>query len=262
MIKSFITSTGQPITPTKRAPSYIPTRPDTPRLPAATPITIPGIPSFPIVPRVVPNPGNEPDIDDEETPPGVIVQIPEAGIQLRYSPDGVTISNYTNPEVKERKAPVLSFPNSGKAATPPCCESETPEPPPNKDDEIICRIKTLQEEILDDGYDFRNGNTPVAQSGFYEEFDVEFFKVKIQVTQTPINLRIQSSNAPAQDVWFVGWFSWVEGGFPGERMPLHFESSNFIAPPGVTGFMYQLNQACAGFGQYRIRTKREYVDAC
>jgi len=262
IVLDLLTVAGEPITPTKRLPSYAPTKPGSPQIAPPVPITLPGIPAFPISPRVVPNPANDPDLDDSKQPPGLIVQIPETGQQIEYGLDGVRISNYTNPEQKDKKAPAPILPPGGKVATPPCCNEPEPEPPDNRIDEVICRVKTLQDEILDDGFDFRVGQTTTAVSGFYEVFDEEFQLVKIQVVTIPSNLRIQSSTSPASNVWYVGWFSWVQNGFPGIRLPLHFQNSNFLAPPGVTGFMYQLNAGCTGFGQYRIQTKRPFIDLC
>lgn len=261
-IKEFRLGTApQPITPTKRLPSYAPNSPGRPKPVPAT-LPIPGFPDFPITPRVVPNPDNDPEDDNVATPPGVIVQIPETGQQFVFTPDGVKISNYTNPEVKEKKAPGAVFLPGSPPATPPCCDSGEPPAPDPKVAEIVCRVKTLQKEILDDGYDFKAGFTTTAQSGRFEEFDVDFFNVRVQVQTRPLSLRIQPSTAPVFDVWYVGWFSWLYNGFPGDRIPLHFQFSEFIAPPDVTGYVFQLNSGCTGFAQHRTRTKRPFIDLC
>lgn len=256
-----LSGTTTPITPTKRLPSYAPNK-SNPVQPVPTTIPIPGFPDFPISPRVVPNPGNDDPNENEEREPGVVVQIPETGQQIKFTPSGVEITNFRNPSTEPTRVPPPILPPGISAATPPCCESEPPEPPEIDLTEIICRIKTLQDEILDDGYNYRTVNTNQAQSGRYEEFDVEFERVKIQIQQRPGNLRIQSSNSPAMDVWYVGWFSWIVNGFPGERIPIHFSDSNFLPPIGVTGFMFQLNAGCEGFGAARIRDKRPYIDNC
>ncbi len=254
---------GQPIAPTKRLPSFTPTRPDRPVVPAPTVIPLPGFGDFPITPIVIPNPGNEPGEDNEERPPGLIVQIPQTGQQIEFRPDGVRIGNYSNPSSRPFVVPVPTYPTrGGTVATPPCCP--TSDPPDYEPDfsEILCRIRTLQEKILDDGTDNLSGTTAAAQSGFYEELAKDFYKVQIDVTQAPSNLRIQPSTAPALDVWFVGWFAWVENGFPGERKPLHFQNQTFLAPPNVSGFMYQVNFGCLARANWQRRVKRPYVDEC
>lgn len=262
VIKSFRNfRTTQPVVPTKRLPSYAPNR-GNPPLPVPVIVPVPGTPGVPITPRVIPNPANDPDVDDAETPPGIIVQIPETGQQIKFTPDGVTISNYMNPPAREFKVPPPAFPPGGKVATPPCCPSEPPEPPDVDLSEIICRIKTLQDEILNDGFDRVNGETGNSNSGFYEALDGDLYKVQIDITQRPSNLRVQSSTSPAMDVWYVGWFSWVENGFPCKRQYIHFENQTFLAPPGVTGFMYQTYFGCKAVGRWQRRVKKPYVDNC
>lgn len=258
----FELSSGAPIAPTKRLPSYVPTRPGLPTPQPPTPITVPGIPSVPVAPIAVPNPGNDDPEEGGERQPGVVVQVPEAGLQIRYTPSGVFLTNYNAPNKEPFRVPPPILPPGGKAATPECCPQEPPEPPKVDLEEIICRLKALQKELLDDGFDNISGATPQGASGFYEALDGGFYKVQIDITQKPSNLRIQPSTPPALDVWYVGWFSWVENGFPGERMPLHFQNSSFVAPPNVTGFMYQVNAGCLAIGRWTRKVKREYVDFC
>jgi hypothetical protein len=210
----------------------------------------------------VPNPGNEPGEDNEERPPGIVVQIPQTGQQLTFSPDGVRLGNYASPTSRPFIVPQAPIPPGGKTATPPCCPEPEPTPSTDKSAEIICRLKTLQTEILNDGTDRTSGATPAAPSGFYEELAADFYKVVMRVTQRPSNLRIQSSTSPAADVWFVGWFAWVENGFPGERLPLQFENQTFLAPKNVTGFVYQVNFGCLAIATWQRRVKRPYIDNC
>jgi len=216
----------------------------------------------PITPQVIPNPGNDEPEENESRPPGVLVQIPQTGQQFLFTPSGVSISNYNNAARAPFVVPTPVFPPGGTPATPRCCESDAPEPEPSRDKEIICRIKTLQDEILDDGTDRRNVVIPNGNSGRYEEFDAEFYKVRIQVVSKPANAKIQPSTSPAQDVLYAGWYSWLEGGFEGDRYPIHFENSSILAPPNVTGFVFQMNQGYVGTATLNIRTKRPYVDNC
>lgn len=261
-VKDFLREDGTKVTPTKRLPSYVPKNPDLPKPQPPTPITIPGVPSFPVTPIAVPNPANDEPEEGEERSPGLVIQIPETGQQFTFTPTGVSVTNYNAPNREASRVPAPELPPGGKAATPRCCDDGAPEPDPINLDEIICRLKALQDEVLNDGFDRVSGSTPVGNSGLYEELDGGFYKVQIDITQRTSNLRIQPSTAPAMDVWYVGWFSWVVNGFPGERLPLHFENSSFLAPPDVTGFMYQLNQGNLGAGRWTRRTKREYVDFC
>lgn len=261
-IISFELGNGQTVTPTKRLPSYVPTRPDLPTFAPPTTIPIPGTPGLPITPIAVPNPGNDDPAEGGERQPGVVVQVPQTGQQIRYTPDGVFITNYNAPNREPYRVPPLQVPPGGKAATPECCPSEEPDPDKPNLDEIICRLKALQDKVLDDGTDKVNGQTAAAGSGFYEALDGDFYKVKMQMTKKPANAKIQASIAPAMDVYYCGWFAWVENGFPCERQYIHFDNQSYIAPPNVTGFMYQYYQGFEGTGQWQRRTKREYVDFC
>jgi len=148
-------------------------------------------------------------------------------------------------------------PGGNKVAAPPCCKPESA-----PDTELLCRVKTLQAKILDDGFNFTSRTTPVGQSGFFDEPGTIFERVEIDLTSFPVNVRVQPSTFPVPDVYFVGWFSWLADGDPGERIPLSFRGSGFTPPVGVTGFMYQLNFSCEGFATYVTRVKRPYVDNC
>jgi hypothetical protein len=253
---------GQQTQPRTRLPSYAPKNPYLPVPSAPIPVTVPGVPPLPIAPVVVPNPGNDDGEENEERPPGLIVQIPQTGQQFTFTPDGVRESRYNAPNREPFRVPTLVLPPGGKGATPRCCDDGGDEPPEVDLSEIICRLKTLQDEVLNDGFTRTNGQTPTAPSGFYEELDGGFYKVRITVTQRPNNLRIQPSTSPAPDVWYVGWFAWVENGFPSERLPLHFKDQVFLAPERATGFMYQVNAGCLAIGQWQRRVKKPYIDNC
>lgn len=256
-----LAGTNTPIAPTKKLPSYAPNK-SNPIVPVPTTLPIPGFPGFPITPRVVPNPGNDDGEENESRPPGVVVQVPETGQQFLFDPSGVQITNYNAPNRDPYRVPPAILPPGGIAATPPCCEVDPPEPPTEKLDEIICRVKTLQDEILDDGFQNVVGSVANSKSGFYENLDGDFFKVQINVTQKPLNARVQPSDAPASDVLYVGWFSWVQNGFPNERQYIHFQNQTYLAPPNVTGFMYQVYAGCLANAQWTRRVKKEYIDNC
>lgn len=256
-LKGFIGSDSTPVTPTKRLPSYVPTRPDIPTFAPPTTVPIPGTPGIPVTPIAVPNPGNDDPTEGGEREPGVVVQIPQTGTQIRYTPSGVQITNYNAPNREPFRVPPLQVPTGGKAATPECCPTEDVDL-----DEVLCRLKALENGLLDDGFDFATASTPDAKSGRVFDAGKVFDVVRIFVTSRPSNLPVQRSDAPAQDVWFVGWFSWLVSGKEGERIPLHFQESAFIAPEGVDGFVYQLGYGSTGFASYSTKTKKDYVDVC
>lgn len=63
------------------------------------------------------------------------------------------------------------------------------------------------------------------------------YSASVDVTHYPVNARSQPGGV-ADDVIYLGWFSWIFGSSHGERLPLHFEHQTFMAPPGASGFSY------------------------
>lgn len=196
--------------------------------------------------------------------PGAIQFRPEfnidvGGVNVNFDLGGVNFSigkpGGSTPKLPgtDPRTPALppSQPNSPLAK----CE-------PYNDTKLVCRIKKLQEELLNDGYDFINGSTAIAQSGTFSEVTGRFFRATVLVTQKPANLRIQSSTAPAKDVWYVGWFSWLEGTRPIERQYIHFQEQTYIAPERATGFVYQLYAGCLGTTAWTRRIPKAFVDRC
>lgn len=197
-------------------------------------------------------------------PPGAIQFRPEfnvdvGGVNVNFDLGGVSFS-VGKPAPSQPRLPGFDprpLPPAPIQPRSPIVKCE-----PYNDASLRCKITTLQTKLLNGGFDVVNGSTAIAQSGEFEALAGNFYRATVIITQRPLNLRIQSSTAPADDVWYVGWFSWLENDSPGERMPLHFQRSTFLAPPGVTGFMYQLNFGCLGNAVYQRRIPKEFVDVC
>jgi len=245
----------------RKTPLFPAKRPVQPPVVVPDVIPVPGrTDPFPLTPTVYPSPETDPDQEPNKLfPPGVTVKIPETGDQYTFTPNGVSYSRSTPtspfPLEQPQKQPI---PPDKKVATQPC-------PCPEKDvdlEEVLCRLKALQDEILDDGFNKTVTSTAIAVSGRVEQTSLIFDSAEINVTQFPGSTRTQPSDFPAPDVLYIGWFSWLSNGSPGERLPLHYQASSFIAPPGATGFIYQLNKACLGFGRYVTVVKKPYIDRC
>ncbi len=228
------------------------------RVPTTVP-TLPGQPDFPITPTVIPAP-ERPTDDPTQRKPGILVQIPEVGIQLSFYPDGVTIGSYTGVETKPFEEPKFPLPpGNPPPATEPCPCDEGGE---GKDDEIICRIKTLQDEILNDGYDLE---THLAGESSYISVDGlpdEFFRLEIGVTQAPTNVKTQYYSVADATVEWVGWLSWNIGGRKSERLSLQFRETAYIPPPGCQGYTIAMNSGCLCNALALTRKKKDYVDTC
>lgn len=241
----------QPTLPLKPAP-------DVPKLPAIVPF--PGYPDgIPITPTVIPNPNNNPDGDDTATQPGIMVKIPEAGMQFEFNPTGVRVGRYTAPETKPFELPKLPPPpTTPKTATEPCpC-------PESKVDltEVICRLKALESGLLSDGFEYTTHVGGSGQGAVVTGIADELVYAEIQVTAFPPSERTQRSATGTPTVYFIGWFSWMVGNFPSERIPISYLNHNFIAPPNATGYMYSLHDFCSADSRYVTRKGKDYVDNC
>lgn len=232
--------------------------PEAPKLPATVPF--PGFPDgFPITPTVVPNPNNNPDGDDIGTQPGIMVKIPEAGLQFEYTPTGVRTSRYTGPDTRPFELPQLPPPPTApKVATEPCpC-------PESKVDlsEVLCRLKALESGLLTDGYAYTTHVGGSGQGQVVSAIADELLYVEIQIDSFSPKERTQRSAPGTPTVFFIGWFSWVIGQFPSERMPISYLNHNFIAPPNATGYLYSLHDGATATHRYVTRKTKDYVDNC
>jgi hypothetical protein len=251
---------GDPVPELKKVPGYAPTFAPAPfKLPTTIPIS-PAIPDFPITPTVVPNPDNDPEEgDDKAKEPGVVVQIPEMGTQIVFTPTGVTIGRYRSPETEPTEAPKVPPP----PGTPPVSEGECPCPEPeNNNEEIICRLKALQEEILDDGFTqeitLHGGGQSHSVSGLGESF----FRVETNAISFPSNAKRISYPAPGIDTVFVGNMQFLVAGAPTEPIPIRGISQVMFPPEGATGYVVSGASGFSITSAAYVRTKRPYVDNC
>lgn len=244
-----------------RPRNFRPTPPfDFPRTFPGT-ITIPGetVP-IPITPEVYPAPESDPNQEPEKkVPGGVIVKIPETGEQLTFTPDGVVRERYvpTPTEKLPTRQPIVKAPDKAPATDEcPCPEKE------DKSDEIVCRIKTLQKEILSDGYDVDVRSFGSSSSTVIDNIQNEFFLLEILSDVFPVNVQRQPYDSPAPNVVFLGWYAFSVGGVIQARTPIHFTSLSAIPPIGADGFTIAMNRGCQAQGLYHSRLKKEYIDLC
>jgi hypothetical protein len=230
-----------------------------PKFPGLVPIS-PEIPDFPITPTVIPNPDNEPDEDDDkQKTPGVIVQVPETGQQIVFTPTGVQISRYRSPATEPYEVPkILPPPGSAPPALQDC---PCPEPE-DKSEEIICRIKTLQKELLDDGFTLDLRTQGPSQCLSANGFNKEFRFLEVTATVVPGNAKRISYPAPGVDSVFIGNIQFEVKGALTEPIPIRTTSQIAVAPLESTGYVVS-----GAFG-FEVRaaaylyTKKDYVDTC
>lgn len=257
VIEGFKTTPGDaPLTPTKRVPSTLPNNPN-PQPLAPVPIPVPGQPDFPVTPEVVPNPDNNPDEDEKEVQPGVIVKIPEVGLQVRYSPDGVSIGRYKSPDTAPFEVPQPELPDTNKrVAKPPC-------PCPETDNtEIICRLKALQDGLLDDGYDYATQNIALVGNGTYSGFPNELYAVRLNVTRPATGAKTQYGGGAAPNINYAGWLAFSTSGAYHERTQIQYDSQVFLAPGQANGFSFTATLGNKAAIQVTTRKKRDYADNC
>lgn len=258
-ITSITKVNGDPVEGLRKVPAIAPTAPIAP-FKAPTVIPVPNLPGFPIVPTVVPNPSNDPEKEDDKAKsPGVIVQVPEYGLQFNFGIDGVQISRYRSPATGPFEFPNIPPTNPPNKAAEDACPCPEPE---NKNEEIICRLKALEKELLDDGFTVVAAFRPSAQSTEVSGLGTGFFKLETNATQVPANAKRISYPAPGVDTIFIGNVCFLVGGVFTEQLPIRTASQVFFPPEGSTGYVIS---GAFGFeisSAYYVRTKKDYIDLC
>jgi hypothetical protein len=259
-ITSVTALDGSPAPGLRKVPGYLPQSPPAlPSVPTTVP-TAPGLPDFPITPTVVPNPANTPDEDDNTAKePGVIVQIPELGMQVNFGPSTVTISRFRDPTTGPWEVPTQTPPpDDKKVAAPPCqCPEEE-----NKSAEIICRLKALEKEILNDGYTLDLRLAGPAQCLSASGFTKEFRYLETTVAALPQNAKRIRYPEPGIDTVFCGNLQFTVLGVPGEVIPIRNLHQITVAPTGADGYVISGDNGFQlSVGAY-LYTKKDYVDLC
>ena len=242
--------------------SPVPALPIVPYQPIRLPTTVPvqpGQPDFPITPTVIPAPENDPDEDNKNGEPGVIVQIPEVGIQLKFTPTGVSVGAYKAPGTSTSTQPKIPPP----PLTPPpardvcpCPESE------DKSAEIICRIKKLQEDLLDDGYEYTSRGQNVGPGANVDGLPDELYGVEVTVTDSVQPIKKERPSGTSDTVWYAGWFYFRRNGRNLSRTPISFAGNFFVAPEGADGYGVSIAYGGTAICSAITRVKKQYVDNC
>lgn len=250
---------GSPIEGLKQQPSYepVPAQPYKPT-PVLIPIA-PGVPDFPITPTPVPYTPEPTQNPSEERQPGIVIQIPETGQQITFTPTGMKVGRFSDPTTAPFEFPdVQKPPTDKKIATPPC---PCPKDPSNLD-EVLCRLKRLQSDLLDDGEQFAINGGASGDSGTQTTGDADLVAVELTVTLPTVGAKTQSGNASAPEVIYSGWLSFSVDGRHLPREPIHYQQAVFIAPEGANGYTFTCTLGATAISQYVTRVKKPYVDNC
>lgn len=248
-------STGQPAEALK-IPSYPPTPLRSPvKVPTAIPI--PGLPDFPISPEIIPYTPAPIEKPGEEKVPGIIIQIPETGTQIAFTPTGVRISNYSAPSTVPYEVPQTPPPPTDKKiAEPPC-------PCPEQDStEVLCRLKALEKGLLDDGYDYTTRVYTLGGGANIDGISDEFYSLTIEVIDSAEPIKKQRPSGSSDTVWFAGWYTFRIAGKSGDRNPISYQSSTYFAPSGATGFGVSIAYFGTAIATVVTRKLRDYADNC
>lgn len=110
-------------------------------------------------------------------------------------------------------------------------------------EEILALIEELlncdrckREPITFNGYALRSSGA--AQSGVVQ-LDPKSRWVRLEITQTPANARIQWG-VDAPDVYFAGWYFFITGASANDRRPVHFLDNAYETVEGSQSFAYTL----------------------
>lgn len=228
-------------------------------LPVPTPVDLTYAPggTITVTPTVYPTqksqPGQHPG---QKTPPGVMVRVPEAGMTIVFNPTSIVISYEVPSESQFVAAPPININTKISYPEDPChCHD-------NRPDEILCRVKRLQKDLLKDGYQYAFHPGVSGQGGKQDTGTDELVDVEVNITSFPITERTQPAAPDTPTVYFIGWFSWLVGGHPGERIAISYLQTCFLAPPNANGYMFSLHEGCSANSDYYTRTPKPYVDNC
>lgn len=258
-IDSVETVGGSP-NPTLFKQPTLPLHPEkeAPKLPAIVPF--PGYPDgIPITPTVVPNPNNNPDDDDTATQPGVIVKIPETGMQFEFTPNGVRVGKYSDPTTKLFEIPKIPPPpTTPKVATEPCpC-------PESKVDltEVLCRLKALENGLLSDGFEYTPHTFNMGNGGNIDELPDELVGVKITVSDSTQPIKKERASGTSSEVWYAGWTTFRRDGSDGIRTPINYRDSFIAAPEGSNGFGVSISYGGTCVCTAITRKPKPFADNC
>lgn len=229
-------------------------------LPTPTPrnIAIPGLTDpYPITPYVLPSQRRQPGTQPQ-TPvsPGVTVWVPELGLVVNYNPTNVNIV-FTQPAT------------TGNIIAPPIqvdTKFHYPENPCHCPDantaEIICRLKRLQTDLLDNGYTYNSVAGPTGESGTVDGITDPLYAVEIDVNTKPSNARTEYGGGNAPDLVYSGWLEWRRNGRCTTRQRIDFLNTVHFAPSGADGFAYTVYGGFSASSSYITKVKKPYVDNC
>lgn len=71
--------------------------------------------------------------------------------------------------------------------------------------------------------------------------------VQIVLTTLPTRRDTIFASDPDYNVYIAGWFSWLQGTFVLQRIPIQYEHEIFFVVPGADGYTYTLTNGAAGY---------------
>lgn len=156
-------------------------------------------------------------------------------INVNLSLGGVTFS----PSF-EVNAPI-TLPGKDPRPLPPT--PTKPKDPANQEACDLTEVIDLLEDIKDCACEDGTLKSTVygASEGREITLPVNTKSVLVNVVNVGNGVKLQVGEGEARDVRFLGWCAFGAGGDPGERVPISFVRSHFIAPEGSTHFTYSLN---------------------
>lgn len=241
------------------APAPVWVNPGTGLLPPAVPknYTLPNGDTVPYTLQPLPNPRALPSAKPNQPySPGIQVFAPEPGLLINFGPVNVQLTYTTGLSTTVAlPAPLGGYPGTPPPPMPcPCDPVDTAK--------IVCLLRELESGLLNDGYDYPTYSGGSGNGGSTSGDNTNLFAAKINCTAVGEQVKTIRVDGDTPQIYILGWFSWLFQGKPGERIPINYKESAWIAPEGATGFTWGLYYGCNATATAVSKVKRSFSSAC
>lgn len=173
-----------------------------------------------------------------------VISVNVGPINVQFGPGGVTFSPTIAPDIDITLSPGNDPRPLPPSPRPPVTPSECPEvdlgPINDKLDDIKDQLDDIEECACEPEKEIRTLAFEPANSRNVTVPEGEILNARLNAVDVGDRVRGQFGGGGAPNVEYLGWCAFGVSGSGGDRTPVSYLSSVFVAPPGVTSFSYTL----------------------
>lgn len=173
-----------------------------------------------------------------------IISVNVGPINVQFEPGGVTFSPTFAPDVDITLSPSLDPRQLPPASKPPVKPDECPDvdlqPVIDKLDDLQDTADEIKECACQPDKERRVLVLPEANNRNVSVPAGEIVSARLSAVSVGGRIRGQYGGGSAPDVEFLGWCAFGRNGTGGDRKPVNYLNTYFVAPPEVTSFTYTL----------------------